>query len=109
MVSRTMRALADDGLVAIGSDPRDARLRLARLPEPARLLDAFERAVALRRPRRVTWEIGARDALEAMKAAPDSGPQTQRAVRGRRGGRSLVRSPRGRARRRGRLDPARRC
>ena len=68
MVSRTMRALADDGLVAIGSDPRDARLRLARLPKPARLLDAFERAVSLRRPRRVTWEIGARDAPEAMKA-----------------------------------------
>ena len=31
MVSRTMRALADDGLVAIGSDPADARRRLARL------------------------------------------------------------------------------
>ncbi len=68
VVSRTMRALADDGLVAIGSDPADARLRLARLPEPGRLLDAFERAVALRRPRRVTWEIGARDAPEAMQA-----------------------------------------
>jgi DNA-binding Lrp family transcriptional regulator len=68
MVSRAMRALADDGLVAIGSDPRDARLRLAQLPEPARLLDAFERAGALRGPRRVTWEIGARDAPEAMKA-----------------------------------------
>jgi DNA-binding Lrp family transcriptional regulator len=68
MVSRTMRALADDGLAAIGSDPQDARVRLARLPEPAPLLDAFERAVAQRRPRRVTWEIGARDASEAMKA-----------------------------------------
>src|SRR5947209_2519817 len=68
MVSRTMRALADDGLVAIGSDPADARLRLARLPAPARLLDGFERAVALRRPRRVTWDIGARDAPEAMQA-----------------------------------------
>ncbi len=68
MVSRTMRALADDGLVAIDSDPADARLRLARLPEPARLLDAFERAVAPRRPRRVTWEIGARDAPEAVTA-----------------------------------------
>jgi DNA-binding MarR family transcriptional regulator len=68
MVSRTMRALADDGLVVIGSDPRDARLRLALLPEPGRLLDAFERAVALRRPRRVTWEIGARDASDAMTA-----------------------------------------
>ena len=67
IVSRTMRALADDGLVSIGSDPADARLRLARLPEPGRLLDAFERAVALRRPRRVTWEIGARDAPDAMK------------------------------------------
>ena len=68
MVSRTMRALADDGLVAIGSDPADGRVRLALLPEPGRLLDAFERAVALRRPRRVTWEIGARDAPEAMQA-----------------------------------------
>ena len=68
IVSRTMRALADDGLVSIGSDPVDARLRLAQLPEPAGLLDALERAVALRRPRRVTWEIGARDAPDAMKA-----------------------------------------
>ncbi len=68
MVSRTMRALADDGLVGIGSDPADARLRLARLPEPARLLDAFERAVAPRRPRRVTWDIGARDAPQAVTA-----------------------------------------
>lgn len=68
MVSRTVRALADDGLVAIGSDPGDARLRLARLPEPARLLDAFERTVGPRRPRRVTWDIGARDASEAMTA-----------------------------------------
>jgi DNA-binding Lrp family transcriptional regulator len=67
MVSRTMRALADDGLVAIGADPADARLRLARLPEPGLLLDAFERAVALRRPQRVTWEIGACDALDAIK------------------------------------------
>jgi hypothetical protein len=73
MVSRTMRALADDDLVAIESDPADARLRLARLPEAARLLDAFERAVALRRPRRVTWEIGARDAPEAMKALQAAG------------------------------------
>ena len=68
MVSRTMRALADDGLASIGSDPADARLRLARLLKPARLLDAFERALALRRPRRGTWEVGARDAPEAIKA-----------------------------------------
>lgn len=67
MVSRTMHALADDGLVAIESDPADARRRLARLGEPSLLLDAFERAVALRRPRRVTWEIGARDAPDAIR------------------------------------------
>jgi DNA-binding MarR family transcriptional regulator len=67
MVSRAMRALADDGLVAIGSDPADARRRLAQLPEPGALLVALERAVALRRPRRVTWEIGARDAPDATK------------------------------------------
>jgi DNA-binding MarR family transcriptional regulator len=67
MVSRAMGALAADGLVEIGSDPRDARLRLARLPEPGPLLDAFDRAVALRRPRRVTWEIGARDAADAIR------------------------------------------
>lgn len=67
MVSRTMRALVDDGLVALQSDPQDARLRLASLPEPGRMLDAFERAVALRRPRRATWEIGARDAPDAIR------------------------------------------
>jgi biotin operon repressor len=67
MVSRTMRALADDGLAAIGSDPDDARRRLARLHEPSLLIDAFERAVAPRRPRRVTWEIGARDAPDAIR------------------------------------------
>jgi hypothetical protein len=67
MVSRTMRALADDGLAVIGSDRADARRRLAQLPEPGALLDAFERAAALRRPRRVTWEIGARDAPDAIK------------------------------------------
>lgn len=66
MVSRTVRALADDGLVAIESDPADARRRRVRLRDPQALLDAFERATAGRRPRRVTWDVGARDALEAL-------------------------------------------
>lgn len=68
MVSRTVRALADDGLVAIETEPTDARLRLGQLRDPARLLDSFERAVASRRPRRVTWDIGTRDAHAAMHA-----------------------------------------
>jgi DNA-binding MarR family transcriptional regulator len=72
MVSRTVRALADDGLVAIETDPTDARLRLARLRDPARLLDAFERAVAPRRPRRMTWDVGARDAAAAIQAVRDA-------------------------------------
>jgi len=68
MVSRTVRALANDGLVVIDTDPADARLRLTRLRDPGGLLDAFERAVAPRRPRRLIWDIGARDAIAAMKA-----------------------------------------
>jgi hypothetical protein len=38
IVARTMRALAADGLVSLGSDPADARRRLAGLPEPGLLL-----------------------------------------------------------------------
>jgi DNA-binding MarR family transcriptional regulator len=72
MVSRTVRALGDDGLVAIETDPTDARLRLARVRDPGRLLDAFERAVAPRRPRRITWDVGARDATAAMQAFQDA-------------------------------------
>ncbi len=67
MVSRTVRALADDGLVAIESDPADARRRRVRLRDAQALLDAFERAIVARRPRRLTWDVGARDAPEAIK------------------------------------------
>lgn len=67
MVSRTMRALADDGLVAIEADPADGRRRRARLRDAQALLDAFERATLGRRPRRVTWDVGARDAAEAIE------------------------------------------
>jgi DNA-binding MarR family transcriptional regulator len=67
MVSRTVRALADDGLVAIESDPDDARRRRVHLRDPGTLLDAFEQAIAARRPRRVTWDIGARDVPQAIK------------------------------------------
>lgn len=67
MVSRTVRALADDGLVAVDSDPDDARRRIVRLRNPGDLLDAFERATVARRPRRLTWDVGARDVPEALK------------------------------------------
>ena len=66
VVSRTMHALADDGLVAIESDPSDARRRRARLRNTSALLDAFERATAMRRLRRVTWDVGARDVPAAL-------------------------------------------
>jgi hypothetical protein len=61
-----MRALADDGLVAIEADPADARRRRVRLRDAQALLDAFERATVARRPRRVSWDVGARDAAEAI-------------------------------------------
>jgi DNA-binding MarR family transcriptional regulator len=67
MVSRTARVLSDDGLVAIESDPADARRRRVRLRDAQALLDAFERATVARRPRRMTWDVGARDAPEAIK------------------------------------------
>jgi hypothetical protein len=66
VVSRTMRALADDGLVTIEADSSDARRRLSRLRDTAALLDAFERASAARRQRRVTWDVGARDVSTAL-------------------------------------------
>lgn len=67
MVSRTMHALADDGLVAIEADPADGRRRRVRLRDAQALLDAFERATLARRPRRVTWDVGARNAAEAIE------------------------------------------
>jgi DNA-binding MarR family transcriptional regulator len=61
MVSRTVRALAEESLVEVAADPRDARRRRVRLRDAGGLLDAFERADAARRVRRQTWDIGARD------------------------------------------------
>jgi hypothetical protein len=72
MVSRTVRALADERLVAVESDPDDARLRRVRLRDTRALLDAFERSAAARRPRRVTWDVGAANtqgALELLREA----------------------------------------
>lgn len=67
VVSRTARALADDGLIAIEADSADARIRRARLRDSGGMLDAFESAFAGRRLRRQTWDVGARDAPEAMR------------------------------------------
>jgi len=67
VVSRTARALADDGLIVIEADPTDGRIRRARLRDAGGMLDAFERAFAGRRLRRQTWDVGARDVPEAMR------------------------------------------
>lgn len=67
MVSRTVRSLSDDGLVVVESDPADARRRRVRLRNPGSLLNAFERATAARRLRRLTWDVGARDIEEALR------------------------------------------
>lgn len=66
MVSRTVRSLSDDGFVTVESDPADARRRRVRVRDPGDLLDAFERATITRRPRRLTWDVGARDFEEAL-------------------------------------------
>jgi DNA-binding MarR family transcriptional regulator len=67
IVSRTVRALADDGLVTVEADPVDGRRRRVRLRDSGALLDAFERATTGRRPRRQTVEVGARDIQQALR------------------------------------------
>lgn len=66
VVSRTIRGLEEDGLVAVASDSEDARRRRVHLRDAGAMLDALERADAARRPRRQTWEIGARDIEQAL-------------------------------------------
>ena len=74
MVSRTARVLSEDGLAAIEPDLDDARRRRLRLRDAGSMLDAFERATAARRTRRMTWDVGARDvsgAFDRIQAAAD--------------------------------------
>ncbi|MEW6583531.1 MAG: hypothetical protein AB1416_12315 [Actinomycetota bacterium] len=71
-VSRAVQALAEDGLAAVHHDPDDARRRRVRVRDAGALLDAFERAVATRRHRRVTWDVGARDSESALTALRDA-------------------------------------
>lgn len=78
MVSRTVRALAEDGLLVVDSDPDDARLRRARLRDPRRLLDAFEKSAAARRHRRITWNIGSRDVPSALAALGEAATHLKR-------------------------------
>jgi DNA-binding MarR family transcriptional regulator len=66
MVSRTIRALEEDRLVAVHADARDTRRRRVRLRSAAEMLDAFERADAARKPRRQTWDVGARDVDQVL-------------------------------------------
>jgi DNA-binding MarR family transcriptional regulator len=67
MVSRTVHALAEEGLVEVAADPSDARRRRVRLRDAGDLLDAFERADAARRVRRQVWDVGARDVDQALE------------------------------------------
>lgn len=67
VLSRTVRALADDGLVAIDVDPDDSRVRRVSLRDAGGILEVFERAFSARRLRRQTWDVGARDAEDAMR------------------------------------------
>ena len=66
IVSRTLNALADDGLVKVEPDPHDGRKRRVRLRDASAMLAAFEQANP-RPARRQTWDVGARDVPEAMR------------------------------------------
>lgn len=74
MVSRTVRALVDEGYVAVDPDPEDARRHTLRLRDAGSMLDAFEGVATVRRARRMTWDIGARDvpgAIDRIQVAAD--------------------------------------
>jgi len=78
MVSRTVRALAEDGLLVVDYDPDDARLRRARVRDPQSLLDAFEKSASARRHRRITWDIGSRDVSSALATLGEAAKHLQR-------------------------------
>lgn len=78
MVSRTVRALADEGLLAIDGDPDDARVRRARLRDAPAMLDAFELSAAARRSRRLIWDVGARDADAALELWREAAKRLER-------------------------------
>jgi DNA-binding MarR family transcriptional regulator len=78
VVSRTVAALAEDGLVAVERDPRDARVRHVSLRDTPGVLDAFERATAARRVRRLTWDVGSRDAESALDVLREAATEARR-------------------------------
>ncbi len=78
LVSRTVRALADDALLVIEPDPEDARVRRVSVRDAGGVLDAFERAAAARRVRRVTWDVGAHDAAGAIEVLREAAARTRR-------------------------------
>jgi len=67
VVSRTVRALAEEGFVAVSSDPNDSRVRRVRVRRPPALLEAFERASLGRRVAQKTWDIGSRDPEKTLE------------------------------------------
>lgn len=78
LVSRAVRALADDGLVIVEHDPGDARVRRVRLRDAGAMLDAFERAAGARRLRRVTWDVGAHDTAAAIELLREAAGRIKR-------------------------------
>jgi DNA-binding transcriptional ArsR family regulator len=66
VVSRTLRALADEGLVAISQDRNDSRMRRVRVEETSALLRAFEQASIRRRVPQRSWDVGSRDPAKTL-------------------------------------------
>jgi len=61
------------------------RVRRVRVHDRRALLDACERAWLARRLRRVTWDVGARDAAGALEILREAAPRTERPYATRRG------------------------
>ncbi len=84
-VSRVLQGLEDRALVTAADVERDARRHHVSLQQPRRLLEAWAPHWARRRVRQRRWDIGARDAQDALaelRSAAGAGPQPRWRVGG---------------------------
>jgi DNA-binding MarR family transcriptional regulator len=94
-VSTTVRDLHDRLLVEVTRDPDDARVRMVRLVEPTRLLEAWERAAQLQRVRTLDWDIGSSnvdDTLGYLREAASVDTSLSWAVGGSAGAAKIIRA-----------------
>lgn len=72
VASRTVTALATEGLIDTTQDPNDERVKLVTVPDPRRLLDAWGHVWRRKRPRAQRFDIGTRNVEDTLRAVADA-------------------------------------